>query len=176
MNERRTIFDYLAHALTTFAISVILLMMFARVFGEMSNEMSTIFQLGSKGLATETMLQFLGLSIIIRIIQYICFDGPLCSRLTVIPRMILMLAAIVTAVAIMANVCGWFPINHWEPWVGFSISFIICFLISIAVTMLKTNLENKKLEQGLKKYQEKEGGGGNESSDRNEQSEKRVWK
>lgn len=162
MNERRTIFDYLAHALTTFAISVILLMMFARVFGEMSNEMSTMFQLGSKGLATETMLQFLGLSIIIRIIQYICFDGPLCSRLTVIPRMILMLTSIVAAVAVMAKVCGWFPINRWEPWVGFTISFGICFLVSLAVVTLKTNLENKKLEQGLKKYQEKGGDGSNE--------------
>jgi len=169
MNERRTVFDYMTHALTTFALSIIVMIVIARLFGEDAKEISTMFQFGGEGLATDTMLQFLGLSIIIRIIQYICFDGPLCIHLTVIPRMILMLAAIVAAVAVMAKVFGWFPINRWEPWVGFSISFGISFLVSLAVMMLKTNLENKKLEQGLKKYQEKGGDGNNECSNRNEQ-------
>ena len=48
-----------------------------------------------------------------------------------------------------------FPINMWQPWVCFLLSFLISVAVSIGVMYLKTKDEDRRLKEGLERMQEK---------------------
>ncbi|MFQ7552110.1 MAG: hypothetical protein ACLRMZ_19620 [Blautia marasmi] len=60
---------------------------------------------------------------------------------------------IVTSLAIWRF--AWFPINMWQPWVYFLLSFLISVAISIGVMYLKTKAEDRRLKEGLERMQKK---------------------
>ena len=65
MLKKRTIFDFFANVLIIYSISIISILTFCFIFGENAKDVSTIFQLGNKGLSINTMFEFLILSIFI---------------------------------------------------------------------------------------------------------------
>jgi len=158
MEDRKTIFNYLGEVLIIFAITIISTLVFAKFFGEAAKEISTMYQLGSEGLAGETMIQLLGISAIIIGLKYLLTESRLTAKIALFIRIAMMLAAIAGAVAFFAWLFDWFPINMWKPWISFFVTFIVYFAVSYWAMWVKTGLENKKLEQALKKYQEEVAG------------------
>lgn len=67
-----------------------------------------------------------------------------------------MLLAKVAMIILFVVVFDWFPVDMWEPWVMFSLSFGLCFCISVGITVLKEKLENQKMEAALERVK-KEG-------------------
>ena len=62
-----------------------------------------------------------------------------------------MLTGIIVMIIVFVVVFDWFPVNKIEARIGFFVSFGICFLISLGVTLLKEKAENRKMEEALKK-------------------------
>ncbi len=152
MEERKTtIFDYLIHVLVIFGFTMIVMMCFTVWFGESASEISTMYGLGAQGIPVEIMLQFLGVSILTTFFRYLFFSNWLIKNMAEVVRTILMVCSIIAVITVFIVIFHWFPVDMWQPWVMFVICFVICFGASVTLTLLKTRLENKRLEEGLER-------------------------
>ena len=50
----------------------------------------------------------------------------------------------------------WFPVNMWQPWVMFFLCLVLSFLGSLFVMILKEKIENKRMEEALRKIKKDE--------------------
>ncbi len=151
MIKKNTIFDFLTHTMVIWGISVLSLCLFCFLFGESAREMSSIFELGNVGVPLKTLVQFLMLSVVITALRWIFFTDVLIKQLSTILRSIFMFSGVIISVGIAAAVFKWFPVNQLMPWIMFLLSFLICTVISIGVSMLKEKSENRKLEDALER-------------------------
>ena len=149
MKENGTIFDHIGNIMITFGFSMMILMFFCGVFGEDAREMSSMFRLGSKGLALSTMLQYLGVSVAIEIIKSFFFSDKFIKNASNTLRSGGMVLTIIIVVAIFIIAFDWFPVDKGLPWVMFFVSFGICFGIGLWISSLQEKLENKQMEEGL---------------------------
>lgn len=163
MQERKTIFYYIYMVFAIFGFTMIVQGVFTKIFGADAQEVSSLFQLGSSGIAINTMLQFLVFSIINVVLQHIFFTDKIIKNLSHVFRTIYMVVSILTVSALFIIIFKWFPVNMWEIWLIFLVCFIICFVASTILTVIKEKLENQRLAEGLAKL--KEAGGFNEYKD-----------
>ncbi len=149
MEERKTIFEYLIQTLTIFGITLLVLNVFCRLFGDKAQEISSIFRLGSRGIACETMLQFFTLSALITGIRYVFFTDRFLKRVSVVCRTAGMVCSVIGVTAVFICLFGWFPVLMWQTWCMFLGCFFVCFLVSAGVSCLKERAENRALERAL---------------------------
>ena len=154
MESRKTIFNYFEEVLCIFAITILILIGIAYITGDAVKDLSSMFQLGSKAIALSTMLQFFVMSVFITVLKFLLFSEHLLKNRSILLRTIIMIVCIVIITAIFANVFGWFPTNMWEPWAAFAISFGISFCTAIVLMVVRNNLENKKMQEGLEKLKQ----------------------
>ena len=131
--------------------------------GEEAKEVSTIFALGEKGIPITTILQFFLTSVLTATINMLFFSDGLIKRIPLWCRTVGMLLAEVVMIVFFVAVFGWFPMDMWQPWVMFALSFLVCFGVSVAFTILKEKIENQKMEAALIRMKQKgmEDGDGN---------------
>lgn len=154
MDERKTIFGYLAEVLIVFGFTMVVLNLFCILFGASAKEFSTIFALGRKGIAVDTALQFLGLSVLIVGLRFLCFTDVVIKRMPVWCRTACMISVVLLVMVIFIFAFRWFPIEMWQAWVMFFLCFGMCFLGSLTVMVWKEKTENKRMEEALKKLKE----------------------
>ena len=150
MEDNKTIFDYLGQLFATYGITVAIFMVLTILIGEYTNDISSLYSLGNRGLSIQTLAQVFLLSIIITISQIAFLTDKWIKNMQMILRNILFFGTICVTVALFS----WFPIGNIRAWIGFLISFILCSTISVGIKRLAENAENKKLEQALKKIKE----------------------
>ena len=151
MKENTTIFDHIGNILNTFGVSVLVLLFVCGVFGDDAREMSSMFQLGSKGLALETMLQYLAVAVVIEIIRSFFFSDRFIKNASNTLRSGGMIFTIIMVVVLFIIAFDWFPVNKALPWIMFLVSFGICFSIGLWISNIQEKLENKKMEEGLER-------------------------
>ncbi|MCM1388501.1 MAG: hypothetical protein NC231_14320 [Bacillus sp. (in: Bacteria)] len=156
MEERKTIFDYIGQILMIFGVTVCILNVFCVLFGEGAKEYSTIFALGKEGLAVSTMMQFLLVSVCTAALRFFFFTDTFIKKMTVPLRTVCMVTAEVAVIAVFIVSFGWFPVDMWQPWAMFILCFGICFIVSAAVTVIKTRLENQAMEKALARLKRRE--------------------
>ena len=156
MEDRKTIFDYLGMVLLIYGFMMIFLMVFSALVGESTKEFSSMFKLGSKGVAIDTMAQFLLAAVCEVFVRFLFFSDVVIKRMSVALRTACMVVAIVGIIAVFIVVFDWFPTNMVLPWVMFFVWFVICFVASIALSILKERMENKKMEEALERLKKKE--------------------
>ena len=152
MEEKKTIFHYISQLFTTFGIIIVIFVVFGLIIGESAKEYSSLFALGSQGLATGMILQLLSLSTVITILRNIFFTDGLIKNMPLIARNICFFVITTGIIAGYVALFKWFPLSDVLAWVGFFISFAICSAIAIGVSKLKEKAEDKKMEKALEKY------------------------
>lgn len=162
MKDKRTIFSYGAEVLIIYAVGMIIMMLLVTVVGEEAREVSKMYSLGKEGVPIAVMWQFLVFSFMVTTIKGVCFDSKVLQHLSVILRAIIMMVSIVLVLLVFVVLFQWFPMEMWEAWVGFFLSFSLCTFGSVGVMILKTKLEDKKMEKGLenlrRKWEEEDNG------------------
>lgn len=156
MEDRKTIFDYIVQIFVVFGITICILNVFCLLFGEDAREYSTMFSLGKSGLTVSTMLQFLLASVCTVCLRFLFFTETIIKNMTIAVRTICLVVAEVAVIVVFIVTCGWFPTNMWKPWAMFFLCFGVCFIISIAVTVIRTRLENRKMEEALERLKKQE--------------------
>lgn len=149
MEERKGFLDYAAQVLLIFGFSMVCMLVFVSLFGESAKEISQLFTLGREGVSVKVMLEFLLLSVIIVALRYFFFTDQFLKKMTVLFRTIWMVFTILMVISLFIAIFDWFPVTMWQPWVMFLVCFFVCFGCSVAVTVLKTKQENKRLAEGL---------------------------
>lgn len=155
MEEKRTIFDYLAQVLTIFGFTILTIAVFCLVFGNSAKDFSTLFELGTQGIPINIIFQFLLVSVLITGVRFIFFTDTFIKKMPVWLRTICMSTVIVVIIAVFIIVFHWFPVNMWKPWVMFFISFGISFLGSYFITKIKEDIENRRMDEALRRLKEK---------------------
>lgn len=157
MEEKKTIFDYVAMTFTVFGFSIAWLGFFCLLFGGEAKEISSMFSLGSSGLSMATMAQFLAVSAITTLIRYLFFTDVFIKKMSIVGRTACMVLSEVAMIVVFVLCFDWFPTDMWLPWVMFILCFGVCFVVSMAVTMWKEKMENRKMEEALAKLKRQEG-------------------
>ena len=139
-----TIFSFAIIAMTIAGMSISLL-------DQEMSEVSTLFSLGS-GLPYSTILQLAAFALIISFFSVLLFSEHLQLKKRFITRVFLLLLVTLITTSIFVIVFNWFPKNSLQTWIGFILCTIICFAVSIALTLLKLKLEGKKYSKLLSDY------------------------
>lgn len=149
MEKRKTIFDYLAQVMVVFGFSTVVLNLFCLLVGEDARSISTIYSLGKEGISVTTSMQFLGVSVCITGFRFVFFTDGIIRRMSIAMRTACMFVSIVILIAVCAAVFDWFPVDMWQPWAAFLLTFFSCSAASLSVMVLKEKAENKKMEEAL---------------------------
>lgn len=156
MIRKNSIFDYAVHTMVIWGISILSICLFCALFGESAKEMSTLFQLGNRGISLETLIQFLVLAIVITGLRWLFFTDILFKKLTVLFRSIWMLTGVIVSVGVLAAIWQWFPVNQVIPWIMFIVCFFVCACISVIVSMLKERSDNRRMQDALERLKSEE--------------------
>ena len=162
MEKKYTIFQFLMEIMIVFSVSILFITFVGTLIGEDSQSQSTLFLLGNKGLSNATIFEFFLFSIILEITRLFWISERILKRIMMLWRMIFMLSSIVIEVACFSQIFGWFHLTDFHAWIGFLVTFAFFFCMSILVMVTKTNMENKKVEEGLKNYRKERGFENNE--------------
>ncbi len=154
MEENRSIFDYISKVFTVFGVVVLIHVIIGLAVGRDASEMSTLFSLGSEGLAMSTLLQLFALSVVVIVLQTLFLTDMLIRNMSIVLRIILMFVSVTCAIVVFVFLCKWFPVDEGMAWAGFFISFAICSMAGVLFSRLREKAENRKMEAALKKYKE----------------------
>lgn len=155
MEKKKTIFDFGNQVFCSFGFSMMAMAVFSRMVGDEAKEISTLFSMGTEGVPVSVMWQFLIVNILITGYRFFFFSEKTIRHMSVIKRTLCMLCSVILTVAVFVYFCGWFPFDVWQAWLAFFLSFGICFVISLFLMKWKEKLENRKMEEGLKRVKEK---------------------
>lgn len=154
MEKEKTIFDYLGQVLIVFGVTTLILNVFCIVFGESAKEMSTMFALGRQGISVSTSLEFFMMSVVVITFRFLFFTDKIIKNMSLTARTGMMYIAVVLIILIMNWIFGWFPVDVWEAWVGFILSFGASIIISTVTVFVKDRVENKKMQDALDKMKQ----------------------
>ena len=157
MDENNGIFDYLTRVMVVFGFSMLVMNIFCVIFGESAQGLSSMFAMGSQGLSVETAFQYLGISTLIVGMRSLFFTDRLIKNMAIPLRTVCMLGSVVLISIAFIIRFQWFPVDMWQAWAMFFLCFIVCFIGSYFVMLLKEKTENRKLNEALSKLKKKEG-------------------
>jgi len=160
--RKQTKYNFIAQVLMLFAVDVIFLIIISAFFGEGAKHISKLYVLGSKGLSTLTLLQFLLSSVVVIFFKTLFFSDRYFKKMLALWRTILMLFFILSSMIVFIIVFDWFPLNNAQGWAGFIICFVVGFFGSISFMIIKTKIASKKYDQLLLNYKNQRGGNENE--------------
>ena len=151
MEENRSVFDYISKVFTVFGVVILIHVLIGLIVGQDASEMSTLFSLGSEGLAMNTILQLFVLSIIVIFLQTLFLTDKVIKNMSIVLRIVMMFASVTCAIVVFVLAFKWFPAGDVRAWIGFFISFAICSLAGVFISRLKEKTENKKMDEALEK-------------------------
>ncbi len=147
MENKRTILDFMSFVMRTFGICICFLLVLTIMANAEMIETSSIFVFGNEAISITILLQFLLLSFITAILVFLFTSAYMIRFLSLTTRLILMPISIILCLGITIYFFGWFPTGSPLPWILFVVSFLMCFGISVAITLHK----NKKADAVLNK-------------------------
>lgn len=156
MEEKRTIFDYLAEVMIVFGFTMLVMNIICLIFGDSAKGFSALFELGNQGISVKISFQFFCISILNVGVRFVFFTDVLIKKMSICFRVICMLVSLVIITAVFIIVFDWFPANMWLPWVMFLLCFGVSFLGGCFMMILKEKVENRQMEEALQRLKEKE--------------------
>lgn len=148
-----TITSLMKKTAISFMVCVMLICMIGSIMNEQVTPISTLFQEG--GVSYTTLLEVFSLSFIIAIVNFI-FDYPKFMKKTLLLYKIIIQFVVVTLVTVSyIYIFGWFPFSNIDAWIGFIVTFSICFLSAMSITLYKTKKMNQKYQKLLQDYKKR---------------------
>jgi cation transporter-like permease len=126
-------------------------MLFARYDSNL-RETSSLFALAPLGLTYNTILQIAGGSVILAIISTFLFSEQIFYKMRFLLRIIILLSMTLIVFSLFAIIFKWLPLNEPMSWLRFFISTLVCFFISIGLTLVKFKFEGRKYNKLLESY------------------------
>lgn len=150
--KHNSIFQFISQTLILFAVDILMLLVFANFFGEGARSMSSLYQLGSKGLATTTMLQFLLSAACVILLKEFFYSEKIFKKLLALWRTVLMLFSILAIHLIFILIFDWFTPDNVYAWAGFFICFGGGCVFGSLFMIIKTRLESRQYDELLSNY------------------------
>lgn len=156
MDKSFSILKYLSQVFTIYGITSGLLNIFCILFGKSAYGFSTIFSLGNSGISVATSFQFLLAVSLIVGLKFIFMTDILIKKMPLAARIIVMFAGAFATMIVFIFAFGWFPADMPIAWIMFIVCFIISCAVSTLISVLAEKQENRRLEEALKRYKEEQ--------------------
>lgn len=150
-----SIYHFIIEIFIIFSVMVLFISISGVVMGDYASKYS-LYQLGNKGIAYETLFQILAIAIMISVLEIVFISEKIIKNLMTLWRTILFLASILLVMIGFILIFDWFPATDPLPWISFLISFGGCFIISSIFMIIKTRVDNEKYDRLLSEYKEKQ--------------------
>ena len=154
MDKSFSVLKYLSQVFTIYGITSGLLNIFCILFGKSAYGFSTIFSLGNSGVSVATSFQFLLAVSLIVGLKFIFMTDILIKKMPLAARIIVMFAGAFATMIVFIFAFGWFPADMPIAWIMFIVCFIISCAVSTLISVLAEKQENRRLEEALKRYKE----------------------
>lgn len=151
---RKTLLDYLEQTMLIFGTTLLAIAFVCWLVGGEAMEYSSMFALGSDGVPIHTVWQYLLSSACIAGLRLLFFSDAVIKKMSIVKRTIAMLIAVVVLIGIFAWIFDWFPVEELKFWLYFFVCFGISFAASVIASACKENMDNRRLEAGLKRLKE----------------------
>lgn len=151
MEEKKTIFNYLGQVFSTYGVIVVIFTIFGNFIGEVAKPYSTLFAFGREGISFHTLEQLLGLAILLSLLEIILMTDGIIKRMSIVLRFVCFFTSTILIIVLFAKVFSWFPMDDVKAWIGFFVSYVICTVISVVITLMKEKSENQKMAQALER-------------------------
>ena len=152
MEDRKTIFTYIGETFATYGIIVFLFVLITAGIGKDAEGYSTFFTFGNRAISLHTLLQLLGLAVVISICRNVLFDDRWIRSMSMLARNVLFFLIITVTIVLFVILFGWFPINDMKAWIGFFISFAVSSTVAVVLSRIRERAENDKMNRALEKY------------------------
>lgn len=156
MDKSFSVLKYLSQVFTIYGITSGLLNIFCILFGKSAYGFSTIFSLGNSGISVATSFQFLLAVSLIVGLKFIFMTDILIKKMPLAARIIVMFAGAFATMIVFIFAFGWFPADMPIAWIMFIVCFIISCAVSTLISVLAEKQENRRLEEALKRYKEEQ--------------------
>jgi len=154
MIEKLTLTKFITSILIAFSISILGISFFIFFWGDSAYGLSSMFQMGSKGIALPTLMQVLFCETLLVCSRGILFSKILFKHMRILWRTIFMLISFLLVTVACSVLFGWFPIQYPSAWISFFVSAFICVTMASLVMIYKTRKESVKYEKLLEQYKE----------------------
>lgn len=152
MEDRKTIFTYIGETFATYGIIVFLFVLITAGIGKDAEGYSTFFTFGNRAMSLHTLLQLLGLAVVISVCRNVLFDDRWIRSMSMLARNVLFFLIITITIVLFVILFGWFPINDMKAWIGFFISFAVSSTVAVVLSRIRERAENDKMNRALEKY------------------------
>lgn len=153
MDERANGYGgFFMNVITTFAYSIIAIFVIGAIIGDLGKEAGGLFSLGREGLSYRSIFQVFICSIVIGSLRTLVLSDLVLKKMLFLWRLILLLLLALVGVSFLSVIFRWFPVEEWEAWIAFMLTFTACFIISSAVMITKTRMDDKKYIKLLSEY------------------------
>lgn len=156
MDNNFSVLKYLSQVFTIYGITSGLLNIFCILFGTSAYGFSTIFSLGNSGVSVATSFQFLLAVSLIVGLKFIFMTDILIKKMSLAARIIVMFAGAFATMIVFIFAFGWFHADMPIAWIMFIVCFIISCAVSTLISVLAEKQENRRLEEALKRYKEEQ--------------------
>lgn len=156
MEENKTIFDYIGQFFATFGIIVTIFIVLGSAMGEEAKNISNLFSLGSEGLRLDTLLQLFVFALLLTFEEILFVTDRIIKKMPMAARILCFFVTVIITIVGFVICFAWFPIDDEKSWIGFLVSFTVCTVVAVGISLLKEKAENKKMEQALNRFKEKE--------------------
>lgn len=145
-----------------YAVTVLIISIIAKICGDEVYMYSSLYQLGSKGLAYETLMQLLASSIVLTVISSFFLSESYFKNWMLLWRIVGMMFMILVVMVGFIYVFKWLPFDSSTAsilaWGSFLIAFLGCFGGATLLSVIKMKLEEKKYDGLLQDYKSKQKG------------------
>ncbi|SEW04480.1 hypothetical protein [[Clostridium] fimetarium] len=145
-------YGFINQILIIFSTGILFLTIIGGFIGDSAKQSSTMFSLGSEGLSFSVILQFLAVAIMIAALKEFIYSEKFLKNMMALWRTVIFLFSIIVIIIGFIIAFGWFPVESAEGWIGFFVSFGVCFIISTLSMVIRTRLESRKYEESFEKY------------------------
>lgn len=156
MDKKFSVLKFLSQMFMIYGITTGLLNIFCILFGKSARGLSTIFSLGNTGVSIATSFQFLLAVFLIVGLKFIFMTDILIKKIPLAARIIIMFAGAFATIVVFIFAFGWFPADMPIAWIMFIICFVLSCAVSTIISVLAEKQENRRLEEALKRYKEEQ--------------------
>ena len=154
-NRTSLIMELIRNFGTIFTLSVLAIslagLLVAR-FAPDTQDISSLFASGGTGLSYNVILQIAGFSLVLAAFTILLISDRVITKMRFFLRILLLFFSAFVSFSGFAIVFKWFPANDPLLWLGFLLSTVVCFALSLGLTLLKFKLEGKKYDRLLANY------------------------
>lgn len=148
-----TILNIMKKTAIPFLVCVMFICIIGRFMGEELIPISTLFQNGS--IAYSTLFQVFSLSLIVGMINVV-FDSPKFMKKTLLLYKIICRLVIVVLITVLyIYLFDWFPFTNVTAWIGFAVTFGICFGFAFSLSLYTTRKKNQEYQELLNNYKKR---------------------